>query len=175
MSGYVDHIKGIMQGTNDVAFVATVTPTVKEVAAGPRGIAYIMTPHNDKEGWKRLQEKAPFLSPHVITKAPGLPEGKHIEGQKMRYNLWAYEHADPEMIYAVVKALHQGHDIFKGMHKVMPGWNIKQATSDPSPVPYHEGAIRYFKEAGVWAPEMDKWQTEQLKSFHKRRADFEKK
>ena len=34
------------------------------------------------------------------------------------------------------------------------------------------GAIRYFKEAGVWTPEMDKWQAEQLKAFEARVAKF---
>ena len=79
---------------------------------------------------------------------------------------------NPDIIYAAVKALHEGFDIYKNMHRAMPAWNIKGAVRDPSPVPYHDGAIRYFKEVGVWSPEKDKWQAQQLKSFEERAAKF---
>jgi len=110
----------------------------------------------------------------VCKRAPGLPEGMHMEFGGYPYSLWAYDHADPDVLYAIVKALHQGFDIYKGMHRVMPAWNIKQAVTDPSPVPYHEGSIRYFREAGVWTPAMDKWQKEQLKALEARIAAFKK-
>ena len=90
------------------------------------------------------------------------------------YSLWAYDNADPDVIYAVVKAMDEGFDIYKGMHKAMPAWTIKGAVSNPSPVPYHDGAIRYFKEAGVWTPEMDQWQAKQLKAFEARKAAAKK-
>ena len=73
-----------------------------------------------------------------------------------------------DTIYEVVKAMHLGFDVYKDMHKAMPAWNINTAVSNPSPVPYHEGAIRYFKEVGVWKADMDVWQAEQLKAFNER-------
>jgi len=90
------------------------------------------------------------------------------------YSLWAYADADPDLIYAVVKAMHKGYDIFKGMHRVLPQWNLQQAVKDPSPVPYHEGAIKYFREVGLWGPEMDEWQATQVKASQARIAAFKK-
>jgi len=173
-SGYIDQLKGIIEGKVDIALAATVTPTVQEIQAGPHKVGYIITPHNDKEGWARLQEKAPWVTPAVVKKAPGLPEGQTMEYGGYPYTLWAYDNADAHIVYAVVKAMHTGFDIFKDMHKAMPAWNIKQAVTDPSPVPYHEGAIRYYKEVGVWTPEMDTWQAKQLKDLQARIAAFKK-
>ncbi len=174
MSGYVDQLKGVIQGKVDVCYAATVTPTVKELEAGPHKAAWILLPHADKEAWKRVMAKAPWFTPVVCKKAPGLPKGMRMEVGGYPYSLWAYDHVDPDIIYAVVKAMDKGFDIYKGMHRAMPAFNIKGAVQHPSPVPYHEGAIRYFKEAGVWTPQMDKWQAEQLKAFEQRVAEFKK-
>jgi TRAP transporter TAXI family solute receptor len=174
MSGYVDQLKGLLQGTVDVAYGATVTPTMKEIEAGPHGIAWILLPFDDKEGWRRLQEKAPWLTPGLCKKAPGLKEGETLELGSYPYTLWSYAHTDPDVVYAVVKSLGEGYDVYKDMHKALAAWTLKQAVTDPSPVPYHDGAIRYFKEAGVWTPEMDQWQADQLKAFEARVAAFKK-
>jgi TRAP transporter TAXI family solute receptor len=173
-SGYIDQLKGIIEGKVDVAFAATVTPTIKEIHAGPHKVGYIVLPHNDKEGWARLLKVSPWNQPAVCKSAPGLKKGDSFDYAGYPYSLWAYDHTDPDIVYAVVKAMHEGFDIYKGMHKAMPAWNIKGAVKSPSPVPYHDGAIRYFKEAGVWTAEMDKWQADQLKKLKARMAAFKK-
>lgn len=170
VGGYVDQLKAIIQGTIDAGWAATVTPTVQELDSGPHKAGWVVLPHADKAAWKRAQEKAPWLVPTVCKKAPGIPEGESMEMAGYPYTIWAYDSVSPKVIYEVVKAMHKGFDIYKDMHKAMPAWNIKGAVTDPSPVPYHEGAIQYFKEAGVWSPEMDKWQAEQLEAFKKRVA-----
>ena len=65
-SGYVDQIKGVIEGKNDVCYAATVTPTLKEMEAGPHGVAYVVLPASDKAGWARLQAKAPLADPHRL-------------------------------------------------------------------------------------------------------------
>jgi TRAP transporter TAXI family solute receptor len=174
-SGYTDQLKGIIEGKVDVAFAATVTPTVKEIQAGPHKAGWLIMPHNETEAWARLQKLAPWIRQAVCKRAPGLPKGQTMDFGGYPYSLWAYEHVDPDIIYEVVKAMHEGFDIYKGMHRAMPAWNIKQAVKDPSPVPYHAGAIRFFKEAGVWSAEMDEWQAKQMKDFRARAAAFKKK
>jgi TRAP transporter TAXI family solute receptor len=183
MSGYVGQLKGVIEGAVDACWAATVTPTVKELEAGPHKAGWILLPHADKEGWKRLNAFAPWIVPVVCKRAPGLPEGETMEVGGYPYSIWSYATVDDDIIYAtvdddiiyaVVKAMHEGFDIYKGMHRVMPAFNIKGAVQNPSPVPYHDGAIRYFKEVGVWTPEMDRWQAKQLKAFEARAAAFRK-
>jgi TRAP transporter TAXI family solute receptor len=174
IAGYIQTIKGVIEGTVDVALVSRGVHTIKELHATPHRAAWVLLPHRDKESWARLQKVAPWASPAVCDDATGLPVGMRMEIQKYPYALWAYHHADENVIYAVVKALHQGYDIFKDMHRDLKEWNIKQAVTDPLPVPYHEGAIRYFKEAGVWTAEMGEWQKKQLEAFESRVAKFKK-
>jgi len=175
MSGYVGQLKGVIQGTVDACWAATVTPTVKELQAGPHKAGWVILPHADKAGWKRLQAIAPWLVPVVCKRAPGLAKGETMEVSGYPYSIWSYATVDADIVYAVVKAMHEGFDIYKGMHRAMPAFNIKQAVRDPSPVPSHAGAIRYFKEVGVWTAEMDQWQADQLKTFEARAAAFKNK
>jgi len=172
-SGYGEQVRGVMEGKVDVGWTATVVPAVKELGTSPYGVRWVLLPHGDREGWKRLQTKAPWIEPGLCKKGPGIPE----EGNELGsypYSVWTYAQVDEDVIYNVVKAMDKGYDIFKGMHKVMPAFNIKGAVTDPSPVPYHEGAVRFFKEAGVWTSDMDQWQREQLKAFEKRVSRFKK-
>jgi hypothetical protein len=111
--------------------------------------------------------------PAAVKKGPGIPEGG-MELGSYPYSIWAYDHIDDDIIYNVVKAIDKGYDIFKDMHKALPAFKLKAAVDSPSPVPYHDGAIRYFKEAGVWTAELDKWQAQQLKAFEERKAKFKK-
>lgn len=32
-------------------------------------------------------------------------------------------------------------------------------------IPFHAGAVKFYKDAGVWTPELEKWQTDQLKKL----------
>jgi TRAP-type uncharacterized transport system substrate-binding protein len=50
------------------------------------------------------------------------------------------------------------------VHNEAKLWTLKAAISD-FPIPIHPGAIKYFKEANVWTPELEKTQQELLKSF----------
>jgi TRAP transporter TAXI family solute receptor len=173
-SGYVDALGAMVERKLDIAFAAPATPKVREAFAANGG-RWLPMPHNDKEAWARLNKLAPWFSKGVLTAGPGLKQGQSVEMAAFPYQLYAYENLDSDIVYAFVKSMHKGYDIFKGMHKILPGWTLEQAVKDPSPIPYHEGAIRYFKEVGVWTAEMDKRQAQQVKNFNQRVADFKKK
>jgi TRAP-type uncharacterized transport system substrate-binding protein len=50
---------------------------------------------------------------------------------------------------------------FEVVHPVWGRFDIKSATA-PRLVPYHAGAVKYYKEKGVWDSGVDKWQKEML-------------
>jgi len=120
-SGYVNQLKGVIQGSVDVCYAATVTPTVKELQAGPHKAAWIRLPHSDKAAWKRCLAKAPWFIPAVCKRAPGLPKGETMEVGGYPYSLWAYATVDPDVIYNVVKAMDKGYKYTRTCTGPMPG------------------------------------------------------
>ena len=69
---------------------------------------------------------------------------------------------DENTVYKLTKALLENTKEFSKYHGLAKRWNTKKTMSNPT-VPYHAGAIRYFKEAGVWTAKLAKKQAKLLK------------
>ena len=70
--------------------------------------------------------------------------------------------ADPEVVYGVVKAVYDHNDEYADSHPAAKFWSLKNRPVALA-VPYHEGAIRYFKEKGLWTEEAQAYQEKLLK------------
>jgi uncharacterized protein len=62
-----------------------------------------------------------------------------------------------DTVYKVTKALFDHIKEFHTFHGVAKEWTLKETLDDPK-IPFHPGAVRYFKEMKLWTPEMDKLQ-----------------
>jgi len=69
---------------------------------------------------------------------------------------------DPEVVYGVVKAIFDHSDEFAGSHPAAKYWNLKHRPIALA-VPYHDGAIRYFKEKGLWTEKDQAYQEKMLR------------
>ncbi len=67
-----------------------------------------------------------------------------------------------DAVYQVTKTLFDNIDEFHGFHASAREWTLKETLEEPK-IPYHPGAVRYFKEKGLWTPEMEKEQAEVAK------------
>jgi TRAP transporter TAXI family solute receptor len=141
---------GIINGQADAAFASTTSGKAYQLEASPRGLYWPPLPHDDKEGWKRLNEVAPFFVPNNASIGAGLSEEHKHEGAAYPYPiLIAYPDKDADFVYAMTKAMVELYPDYKGAAPGIDGWALERQIFDWV-VPYHEGAIRYFKEIGVW-------------------------
>lgn len=69
---------------------------------------------------------------------------------------------DAETVYKFTKALLANTREFSKYHGLAKQWNLKKTLSNPT-VPFHDGAIRYFKEIGKWTPKLAAHQAKLLK------------
>lgn len=161
--GFGQAMDGIINNQVDAAFTSTISGKAFQIESSPRGIAWPTVPHADKEGWKRLKAKAPFYVPFMGTEGAGLSKDKPVEGATYPYPvLMTYEAVDAGMVYAMTKAMVELFNEYKDAAPGNVGWDIKRQVFDWV-VPVHEGAIKYFKEIGVWKPEYDKSNAELIK------------
>ena len=72
----------------------------------------------------------------------------------------ASEH--PDIVYGVVKAILEHTDEFADTHPSAKYWSVKHRPISLA-VPYHDGAIRYYKEKGLWTQEAQAYQEKMLK------------
>jgi len=59
-----------------------------------------------------------------------------------------------DTVYAVMKAIYDHLDEWKGVHPNARQWTLARAL-DIFVVPFHDGAIRFYKEKGVWNDKLE--------------------
>jgi TRAP-type uncharacterized transport system substrate-binding protein len=64
----------------------------------------------------------------------------------------------PEQVaYLITKTVMSHYDDFKLVHEDAKYWTAKESLRHFS-VPFHPGAVRYYKEIGAWTPYYEKIQ-----------------
>jgi len=151
-SSYGAMWKGMLNNEVDAAIASNISGQVKEVETSPRGIVYPPTPAADKEGWARLHKIGPYFLPHKSTCGAGVPTGGSVELPSYAYPIFmAYAEQSADLVYALTKAMIVGYDAYKDSAPGAAGLDVKRQNF-AWVVPYHEGAVRALKEAGVWQP-----------------------
>lgn len=74
----------------------------------------------------------------------------------------ASEKTSPDAVYTVLKTIWENHKEIASVHPWLKAWDSKKMLSSNPPAPYHEGAVKFFKEAGVWTNEHQKIQDQLL-------------
>ncbi|MDY3052322.1 MAG: TAXI family TRAP transporter solute-binding subunit [Ndongobacter sp.] len=132
-----------------------------ELDSTDTGVKFIEFPAADVEGWARLQKVTPWLYPGTAKEGVGFTEPIEIPNYvNPLFVTVAGKSADE--VYAVVKAMDETYDLYKGIDPQMPDWALDRASNIPVQCPYHEGAIRYFKEKGLWTQEHEDWNNQYL-------------
>ena len=60
--------------------------------------------------------------------------------------------------YAVTKAITDNFELYRDATPLMSRWELPQSAGFPTALPYHEGAVRFLKEKGVWSADHQRWQ-----------------
>lgn len=155
--------KGILEGSVDSGFLPTDHATAYELEASPHGIYFPPMPSADKEAWARFQKIAPYISPSKCPVGAGIKEGKTVELSTMPYPFVAYEWLDENIAYAYTKAVWGTYDVYKKARPRLEYFTHEETLNYKSlSYPYHDGAVKFFKEVGVWTPAMESWQKKQV-------------
>ncbi len=146
--------KGLINNDADAAIASTITGTARELETSPRGLVWMTTPHDDKEGWARMHKIAPYFSPHTATcGAGGLTPRTGLQMPTYAYPMFiAYANQDPDLVYNITKAMLVHYPLYKDAAPGADGLSADKQTLSWV-VPHHAGAVRALKEAGVWKAE----------------------
>jgi len=175
VSGYSEWGSSVLEGTCDVAYDDTPATLVRELAASRHGCRFLPLDLNDKDGWARLQAVAPWLQKvHTyegVVPPEGLDTGVYLYGPK------TWDWVPDNLVYEVLRAIDLGWDLYKDMHTYCQYYNVSESefmnTEVFAPIPFHPGAIKYYRELGIWTSEHDEWQEVQLAQERLRMAEFQ--
>jgi len=146
---------GMVNGKVDAAFASTVSRATRKLEASPRGIYWPKMPRGDTAGWKRLKAVAPYFMPHIATSGSGITARRPNEGAAYPFPvLIAYKgQASDELVYSMTRAIHEQLETLIVSNPVTASWAVENQTFRWA-VPYHDAAIKYWAEAGLWTAAM---------------------
>ncbi len=153
-------VQALMEGRAEVAIAAVGMPAVTEADAkvGVRFLPYSEDPKDVKAA------QAVMPSGKVDLEKPG------ESGIKVNTPIWSYPisvvgstHMSDDAAYALVKAWWDNYKELEPIHAQLVGWAPKVFVQDVATVPFHPGAIKFYKEKGVWGAKQDEMQASLLK------------
>lgn len=148
--GYGAAWEGMVNDQVDAMFASTLSGPTKKLEASPRGIFWPPTPHNDANCWAGIQRVAPYFIPKNVTRGTGISADKPYEGPAYPYPiLMTLEGQSADEVYSLTRAITEEYDNFRKAEPAAAGWALGNQKFDWV-VPYHEGAVAYFKEIGKW-------------------------
>jgi TRAP transporter TAXI family solute receptor len=149
--GFGQSWDGIKANQVDAAFAQTSSGKAFEVASSPRGLFWPPLPHADQAGWKRLKERAPFFEPNMGIEGAAVSKEKPHEGASYPYPiLIAYAEQSDGVVQAMTKAMIELFPRYKDASPGINGWALERQNFTWA-VPYHPGAIAYYKSIGKWS------------------------
>ena len=153
--GYNAMWTGIVNGQVDAAYATTVSGPTRKLEASPRGIFWPAAPHNDEGCWQRMANVVPFMQKHVATRGAAISEDNPHEGATYPYPmLITLAGQNEQLVHDLAKAIHIHYDEYKNADPGSIGWAMDRQNFQWV-VPFHEGAVRYFKSIGVWSDAAD--------------------
>jgi TRAP transporter TAXI family solute receptor len=155
---YGSAMASMTRNESDATCTTPTTSQLYELAESPRGIAYAPLEADNAAGWEALLEVLPIMGPSDEDVAAGVPEGEITKMASYRYPVittTADKSADE--VYAFIKALDETYDMYKDGTAAMSRWSLDLAGKPAMDVPFHEGAVRYLREIGIWTDEDEAW------------------
>lgn len=163
VGGYNASIDAVINNRADVAGGACNSPPFLRVESSPRGLRWVEFPHDDAEAVQRVRDRLPWYVPHIATEGPGIDPNEGVSVFTSSYPLLVVmEDLDEDMVYGITKVIAVHYDDYRNSAPGANGWRIMGQQLENSFIPYHDGAIRYFKEIGIWTPEAQAKQEENL-------------
>ena len=149
--GYNAMWTGIVNGQVDAAYATTVSGPTRKLEASPRGIFWPPAPHDDAGCWQRMDGIVPFMQKHIATRGAAISEANPHEGATYPYPmLITLADQDEQLVHDLAKAIHLHYDEYKNADPGSIGWAMGRQNFQWV-VPFHQGAVRYFKAIGVWS------------------------
>lgn len=155
-----DGIDALVQNRADVTQHALNSAKVKEAdaAVGVRHISDDCSP----EGEARMKKAVPGYYPRVVK--PGAITGVVEDTCVVAYDTYFFagKTVPDHVVEAALKAVWEGGGELVPIHPMFKEWTQDRAVDADAAIPYHPGAIRFYKERNVWKAGMDQVQQKLL-------------
>ncbi len=141
----------LMEGRVDAAWAAPAMPQIRQAAAKLGGVRFLPAAINDEQA-RLISEQ--FTGYRVQMIKGGILTGVDVNTRLMAssINLVTHKALSDDAAYQIIKSIWESYDEYKGAHPWARLWTHKKMTAglERAVAPIHPGAVRFYKEQGVW-------------------------
>jgi len=118
----------------------------------------------DKDKWDFILDKmGPAWSMYRMPPNVYKGQTEEVWAPTIQMGLCTMKDFSAEAVYQILKTVLGRYDDFKLIHRIAEKYWVPETTLNYFPIPYHDGAIKYFKELGLWTEAHQKKQEARLK------------
>lgn len=152
VSNFIDGVEMLGNGRVDAALIPPGTGVAQRANAdlsGRDGLRFLSL-DDSPEAVERMQAVVPVATVDTMEPAPGLP-GIIGPTNVLRHPYWLIggAHLDEEFVYELVKAMDANKGLLADSFGPFRGFTTEGMHVEHESVPYHPGALRYYREIGV--------------------------
>lgn len=157
LANYTVYVRSIAEGKSDLVWCSSSGVQAVEAEACPQGIRWLSMPMEDKEGWGRFLDidrgRTPLKCEWGVSSAIGFVGGSSW------WLLAATDTTDEQLIYHFNKWLEENYDSYKDAYPLLARMSVDNFMRFVvnSPLPIHDGTIKYLREIGKWTAADDVW------------------
>jgi TRAP transporter TAXI family solute receptor len=159
-----DALAALMSGQVDCAGAVPSATSAQALDARPDDILWIELPASDRDLWGKIQRALPLALPFVEDQGPGISteSPKALLGYRDPV-VTVYAESNDLDVHALTKAIVENYDLYGPALPILKRWEMPRPAGYPTPVPFHNGAIKLLKEKNVWTADHQRWQDGILK------------
>lgn len=149
--GLVQHWRMLMQGKLDGVIAAAGSGFVKQMHAKIKGgIRHISFP-NTPDALKAMHKHFPKTYWSVVKPRKGLTGvSEPTNFITYDYMLWTHKKLSNDVAYKVAKVMHKQEAQLKAGGPLWKSYKANTRLAKNQGMLYHPGAVKYYKEAGLW-------------------------
>lgn len=156
-----DGVDALVQGRADVTEHAINSAKTREAdaAVGVRHISIDCSP----EGQARLKQAVPGYYGRVVKAGTAVAVVEDTCFIAYDVYLASSTRTPAHVVEAMLKAVWENTDKMLPVHPLFREWTHERAVDPEVTIPYHDGAVRFYRERGVWTRAMEQAQQKLLK------------
>ena len=149
---------GLIEGTLDVSLEGVLSGNPLEW----KSTVGVVVLGLSKECAEYVYQKCPYTEPVTLPAGFGDVIDREIVTVATLGGVICRTDLSDNTVYEILKAIYEHYDELLPIHSVFEDTVLERAASLSATVPYHPGAVKYYKEKGVWSSEMDALQKKLL-------------
>jgi TRAP transporter TAXI family solute receptor len=159
VAGVAELMYSVMDGRSDAGWASVGSSQVKEVAGRVGGLRWLSVAGSADDAAAKLIKEKVAGSRIIFVRAGSNPD---VQNDAWLLDtpiyLATYKGFSEEAAYQITKTIWQNQKELGAIHPKLKEWTTNVMVSPEVALPYHPGAIRFYKEVGAWPSSMDQAQ-----------------